>query len=191
MQEANAAILLDVTGVAGSGTTTWTLSGSTTASSPAFFRTNSGSTFNLIDTLELFSPNDGNFIADAGISDTVFSLLSGSATITAGSNSESLSGIFLDDDDSIADDLGFSVLSSLSYSVVDTISMSGTFTLGVDLNQLIQDSYDRNSGAGFLDRSTTDFVLNSHLAPSITLASLERELFHRERGTGFILTVTA
>ncbi|MGK7883195.1 MAG: PEP-CTERM sorting domain-containing protein [Crocosphaera sp.] len=160
MQEANAAILVDVTGVAGSGTTTWTLSGSTTAQSGGTFRTNSLNGSNGGDTVEIGNPNSGNFIADAGISDTVFSLLSGSATITAGSNSESLTGIFLDDDGTSADDLGFRVLSSLSYSSGDTISFSGTFTLGVDLNQLIQDNYDIQVGTRFVDGTGTDFVLN-------------------------------
>ncbi|MGK7881765.1 MAG: PEP-CTERM sorting domain-containing protein [Crocosphaera sp.] len=158
MQEANAAILVDVTGVAGSGTTTWTLSGSTTAQSGGSFNTNVITGFD-DGTTEILGPNDGNFIADAGIQDTVFSLLSGSATITAGSNSESLTGMFLDDD-TVLDDIGFRVASSLAYSGGDTISFSGTFTLGVDLNQLIQDNYDQTVPSLFLDGTGDDFVLN-------------------------------
>ncbi|MGK7930700.1 MAG: PEP-CTERM sorting domain-containing protein [Microcystaceae cyanobacterium] len=89
----------------------------------------------------MISPNDGNFIADALISNQSFAVVSGSATITTGSGSEALGGIFLDDDPT-EDDLGFRTeTSALSATSGDTISISGTVTLNVDLNQLIEGNY--------------------------------------------------
>ncbi|MDJ0582721.1 MAG: hypothetical protein QNJ66_22300, partial [Crocosphaera sp.] len=125
--EAKAAHIVDVTGTPGAGFTRWTFSGSDTATESSFFRNfPSANSSTNADTTEITSPNSGNFIADAGISDQSFAVVSGAAIITAGSNSEALGGIFLNDDGT-GDDLGFrAVGSDFPYSLGDTISISGT-----------------------------------------------------------------
>ncbi|MGK7931785.1 MAG: PEP-CTERM sorting domain-containing protein [Microcystaceae cyanobacterium] len=140
--DAKAALIVNVTGTPGTGFTTWTFSGSDTASTFGNFRAFPSDSLSLSDTTQMENPNSGNFIADTGISNQSFAVLSGSATITAGSNSQALGGIFLDDDGAAADDLGFrTATSTLSYLNVDTISISGTVTIGIDLNQLITGNY--------------------------------------------------
>lgn len=139
---ASATLMVSVTGDSGSGQTTWTLSGSSSASNDGTVRTSAGSAnFNGQDSMEFGSPNGGNFIASAGIQDTLFAV-SGAASITIGADTETITHIFLDDDGSSFDDFGIRTASSIDYLLGELSSWTGAFIVNLDIDDLIPGTYD-------------------------------------------------
>ena len=111
--QAQADLVIDVTGVAGSGVTTWTFSTAapgvvTTAGS---IRDATNNTFSASDTGQF--PFGQDTILDTSIQNLVFAL-TGNVFVTIGGNTEQLTGIFLDDDGGSADDLGVRAAESTS-----------------------------------------------------------------------------
>ena len=130
----HAQLIVDVTGTAGSGSTTWTFSGSAVAA---------GSTGAAFQTDPTGGNDAGNWLDFAEYTDvnnTNFSIASGSASVSVnGTSNESLTGIYIDTDsaaDPTADDWGIAVANNLAFSVGDSVSWSGAVDIGIDLNDL-------------------------------------------------------
>lgn len=151
----NADLVINITGVTGSGETTWTFTTTTDAVADAngTIRENADFGFNTNDTAQ-FGGGDGIF--DALIQDQVF-VLTGDASISATTidrfdnevtTTEDITGIFLDDDGAGAgDDLGIRVANELEYFLDDTITWTGSGVANVDISQLVEGTFTMNSGA--------------------------------------------
>ena len=101
-------LIIDVRGVIGSGETSWTFSTKAPgiAELTGSIRDNTGNFFSGADTGQF--PFGEDTILDTSIQDTVF-VLEGNAEVSInGTETESLTGIFLDDDGGSADDFGSS-----------------------------------------------------------------------------------
>ena len=141
---ANAALIINVEGERGSGKTTWTLSGSDTADSSGRIRTGTGS--NSFDTGDTGQAKDGalRFLSDNTIEDSLFAV-TGSAQITVGSQTRTITHIFLDSDlgqtRGAGDDFGIRVNSLLNYASGASSSWTGSFMLDLDISNFIPGSY--------------------------------------------------
>lgn len=142
---ANAELFIDVVGTAGSGVTTWTFSGSSTTNLAGSMRTNADSTFNAGDTGQF--PFGLDTILNTSYQDMVFAF-SGAASVTIGGTTESITGIFLDDDGASADDLGVRVMNELAYDVGIATSWTGSGTVNVDINDFALGVWSMNSTEG-------------------------------------------
>lgn len=131
---ANAALLLEISGTPGAGTTTWTFSGSAVANGSGSFSSNL--TFDLSEQwhdvgnytdLDLFSvPDDGGSI-------------SGVATLSVGATTLGIDSVFVDSDAGGLDDfaVGVSGGTDLAFIAGDLVSWTGTLIVaGIDLNRL-------------------------------------------------------
>lgn len=162
--QAMASLMLSVDGVNGSGITTWNLSGSSTVNQNGTIRTNVGSNnFSIGDT---FEPDlTGDFISNTSslLNDTLYSI-TGLATISIGSDTQTITDIFLDPDGASRDDFGIRVDSALSYLSGETSSWVGSFTVGLDISEFNIGSYrlntSQNNGGGFLFALADDVQLN-------------------------------
>lgn len=143
---AEASLVIDVTGFAGSGVSTWTFSGSSTSSANDSIVTSSTGTFNGGSDGEF-----GNFISDTTIQDDLFAISSGSATFTLGTGEfevmRQITHIFLDYDSVGGSDFGIRVNSELLYGPGVPTFWSGSIVVPVDITQLRGGSYT-NSGTG-------------------------------------------
>ena len=141
----------------GSGKTTWTLSGSGTSRFAGRIRTSTGSNnFQLGDTLE--ARNKGQFLAtNTTVGENSLFAVTGSAQVTVGSQTQTITHIFLDPDQgATGDDFGIRVNSLLRYRSKASSSWSGRFTLDLDISNFNLGSYE-SSGADF---SGTNVSLN-------------------------------
>lgn len=162
--QAMASLILDVEGVSGSGTTTWSLSGSSTVNQSGTIRTNIGS--NNFSVGDSFEPDvTGDFISSTTsiLGDSLFSI-TGLATVTVGLDTQTITDIFLDPDGASRDDFGIRVDSSLSYLAGEASSWLGSFTVGLDISEFNVGTYRLNTaqvnGGGFLFAGVDDVVLN-------------------------------
>lgn len=128
-----ALLIVDITGVSGSGQTTWVLSGSSTTSSSGTLRTNTGNSFSSGDTWEASAT--GDFISNAAIQNSVLTV-TGAPTVTIGATTVGITGIFLDDDGGFFDDMGIRVASALNYVALEATMWSGMFTVALDIDDL-------------------------------------------------------
>ena len=160
---ASADLQLDITGAPGSGVTTWTFSGTGTTTGASTVRDNTGTTWNTGDTTQ-FGGGDG--ILDAALQDTLLSF-TGAATLTVGSVTESITGVFLDDDGTGAgDDLGVRVANPITYASGEAVSWTGSGTVAVDINQFVLGSFDMDFGAlWLLDGDATNVNISLIPAP--------------------------
>jgi hypothetical protein len=173
-----AALTLNVSGVTGSGFTSWVLSGSSTAIQSGTIRTSLGSANFLID--DTFEPDfTGNFLLPSSIQDTLFPIIgpsSGPPSVTVGSDTVILNHIFLDEDGAERDDIGIRTVTSLQYAAGESSSWSGTFTLELDIDKFIPGTYRLNStqanGGGFLFAGVNDVILNFAVVPEPSSLSL-------------------
>ena len=158
--QAQADLVIDVTGVAGSGVTTWTFSTTSAGvvSTAGSIRDVTNNTFSAFDTGQF--PFGQDTILDTSIQNVVFAL-TGDVFITIGGNTEQLTGIFLDDDGGSADDLGVRALNQLDYLVGDTSSWTGSGTVNVDISAFALGTWSINSTDGqamfFSDPITVNF----------------------------------
>ena len=145
--DVKANLVIDVTGVAGSGVTTWTFTTISVgiAEADGTIRDNSANTFNAADTGQF--PFGEDTILDTSIQNLVFAL-TGNAMITVGGTTESLTGIFLDDDGGSADDLGIRVANPLAYLALDETTWTGSGTVNVDITAFALGSWSINEAAG-------------------------------------------
>ena len=145
---AKADLIIDVVGAPGSGQTTWTLTGSDTATSSGTFRSGSlAETDSWMDIADLFKTNISSFQQ----------AISG-ATVNVGGTAYAIDRILIDDDGSNAsnvdDEIGFGVdnTSNVTFSAATLISWTGSFTLGADINDMNVGSYqDPSPSFGGLD----------------------------------------
>lgn len=142
---AQADLMIDVVGTSGSGVTTWTFSGSGTVGVTGTMRTNAANTFNAGDTGQF--PFGLDTILDTLIQDQVLTF-TGAASVTIGGTTESITGIFLDDDGGSADDLGVRVANDLAYLAGDATSWTGSGTVNVDIDAFSLGLWSINSTDG-------------------------------------------
>ena len=165
---ANAALIVNVEGVRGSGKTTWTLSGSSTANRPGTIRTSAGgNNFSGGDTTQV--ANGGQFLStNTTVGRNSLFAVTGSAQITVGSQTRTITHIFLHPDRFSGDDFGIRVNSLLRYARGASSSWSGRFTLDLDISnfnpgtyrsaQFSQFYFDRRSGFATLNFKETASV---------------------------------
>ena len=139
---ANAVLIINVEGVRGSGKTTWTLSGSSSADFRGTIRTGTGSNdFLRGDTAQV--DDKGQFLsATTTVGENSLFAATGSAQITVGSQTRTISHIFLDPDQGFTgDDFGIRVNSLLRYATDASSSWTGRFTLDLDISNFIPGTY--------------------------------------------------
>ena len=143
---ANAALIINVEGVRGSGVTTWTLSGSDTADSSGRIRTGTGS--NSFDTDDTGEAKNGalRFLStNSTVGENSLLAVTESAQITVGSQTRTITHIFLDSDRGqewdAGDDFGIRVNSLLNYASGENSSWTGSFMLDLDISNFIPGSY--------------------------------------------------
>lgn len=127
---AKASLIVDITGVAGSGETTWTFSGSTTAVGTGFF--DDGNDPRNDATWQ----NIGNY---TNINDLRLTNVSGFASLTIAGATRSIDLVYIDDDPITEDDFGVGVsgTSNFRFSDGDLVSWTGSLTaIGIDLNDI-------------------------------------------------------
>jgi hypothetical protein len=123
--DANADLLVGLSGTPGSGETTLTFSGSSVVASGsgAFLEGN-------FDFGGWFS--FGNYVKT--INDSFFTLTGGAATLSVNGTPRSIDSTYLDDDGDGLDDWGLSIVGpgDLAFVAGDLISWSGSLAIGVD-----------------------------------------------------------
>ena len=166
---ANAALIINVEGGRGSGVTTWTLSGSSTTALNGAIRTSTGSNdFSQGDTVQLSS---GVRFLSAGttVSDDSLFAVTGSAQITIGSQTQTITHIFLDPDHGITgDDLGIRVNSLLRYASGANSSWTGRFTLDLDISNFNLGTYKAREAIGGFFASDFTLILKETKTPTTT-----------------------
>ena len=138
----DADLVIDISGFAGTNTVHIDFSGESFSSSPGTIRTlNAGGiAFNFADTFDVEPINDidGDGIGDTGLlagftfSDLVLAG-TGNAQISIGGVSESIAGIFLDDDSADIDDFGIRTANPLSFGAGQRTVFSGSLTVSSPL----------------------------------------------------------
>ena len=142
---ANAALIINVEGVRGSGKTTWTLSGSSTVRTGGGYRVIRTGTvknsFTLEDVGEVVSKNAKFLSTNTTVGEDSLFAVTGSAQVTIGSQTRTITHIFLLPR-GVNDALGIRVNSLLRY-VLDnrSSSWSGRFTLDLDIGNFNTGSY--------------------------------------------------
>ena len=161
---ANAVLIINVEGVRGSGKTTWTLSGSSTSGTGNTIRTGSGSdSFSFGDTGQV--DNRGKFLAtNTAVGENSLFAVTGSAQVTVGSQTRTITHVFLDPDQNTGDDYGIRVNTPLSYDGGLGSTWSGSFTLDLDIGNFNLGTYRSsrfnafsfsNQGARLIFKETT------------------------------------
>ena len=165
---ANAALIVNVEGVPGSGVTTWTLSGSSTNRSSSAIRSGTHNTnYNWGDTLRTVQ----RFLSDKGkskISKNSLFAVTGSPQFSTHSrtrtNNWTISHIFLGPNESSAGDaFGIRLSSYHSYAPRQSIRWSGRFTLDLDISNFKLGTY----------RSASSYTANFAQAGDVTLTFKE------------------
>ncbi len=134
---AQATLVIDISGVAGSGETTWTFSGSATAISYGDFDEDT----DINNTDEFGSHWDlGDFSID--LNDTQVAPSFSNATVTIGALTRNIDDAYIDTDLQL-DDIGIGVdgVGNFAFNTGDLVSWTGFMTVGIDLNSLITGSY--------------------------------------------------
>lgn len=147
------ALVATVSGVAGDGESTVTLSGSETVTSgnsaflPTSLNSDGGAWFDF-----------GDFVSPS-INNTVFTATSTSGVLTVAGADFTIDGIYLDDDDTGLDDFGVNVAGAVSvpFAPGDLISWTGVVTIPVDFSVFTIGAFNSN------DFSFGDAVLDMTL----------------------------
>ena len=163
---ANAALIVNVEGVRGSGKTTWTLSGSSNTgidgTTVKLIRTGTGSNnFSAGDTLE--ASDNGQFLSDTTtVGENSLFAVTGSAQVTVGSRTQgatkTITHVFFDPNQGITGDyFGIRVNRFLHYRSDAISRWSGSFTLDLDIGNFKLGTYQLGSTAGFANNITLNF----------------------------------
>ncbi len=169
-----AGLIIDIVGTPGSGSTTWTFSGSTSAYTSGTFSVEGSEGFNGGDTNqpgELSTGNDKNFIIPTSMDDQLFIRTSGGASITTPNGTQQLTEIFLDDDGVAKDDVGFHTATALGYASSDVVTWSGSNVFGVDMDTFAIGSFGRTRYASatpyFVAVGVNNLIINTATATAI------------------------
>ena len=151
---ANAALIVHVEGERGSGVTTWTLSGSGTANFNGRMRTGEGSnSFSTGDSLTFYSFQQSHRKRFLSAKNTVgknsLFAATGSGQVTVGSQTRTITHIFLGRESVTGDNFGIRVNSLLRYANGASGNWSGRFTLDLDISNFNTGSYRGSRGFGF------------------------------------------
>jgi hypothetical protein len=163
---AQATLVLDISGVAGSGETTWTFSGSATAISFGDFDEDS----DINNTDQFGSHWDlGDFSID--LNDTQVAPSFSNATVTIGALTRNIDDAYIDTDLQF-DDIGIGVdgLGNFEFNTGDLVSWTGFMTVGIDLNSLFTGSY--SSDVYGVDPGQPDILVNIVPEPSTAVLML-------------------
>ena len=174
---ANAQLVVDVTGVPGSGVTTWTFSGESNVLPDCIrdvifceVRDVTNNTFSTFDSGQF--PFGEDTILDTTLQDIVFPL-TGNASITVGGTTQLIGGIYIDDDGGSADDFGIRTLDSpLPYQFPDTSSWTGSGTAFVDINSFSLGAWVLNDPLGQATFLSDTVNVNFTAVPEPATASL-------------------
>ena len=167
--EVRAELVIDISGVPGSGTTLWEFSGSATSTSAGNFVSGeiSGSSV-WGDIGDPFTP-DINLLREA---------TSTGASITTASGTRDIDRIYVDWDASSNDDdfgIGVAGTTHLLFGAAETVSWTGSFSHSIDVQDLVEGSYSSNEYFGL------DLTLNiTHIPEPASLL-----LFGSFMATGF------
>ena len=132
---ANATLIVDITGVPGSGETIWRFSGSTTAKGSGFFE-NSGQIGNNDSWQNVGKYSTKN---DLEISPKRDGELSGNASLTVDGKTRNIDLVWIDKDTKSLDDFGIGVdgKTRLKFADGDAISWTGMLRVkGIDINDI-------------------------------------------------------
>ena len=130
VSSANAVLIVDITGVPGSGETLWSFSGSTTAVGTGFFEDGNG-----IGNSDSWQ-NVGNYTS---INDFEVTTVFGVASLTIAGITRSIDLAYIDNDNNSLDDFGVGVsgASNFDFADGDLISWMGSLqVVGFDLNDI-------------------------------------------------------
>jgi hypothetical protein len=164
---AQATLILDISGVGGSGQTTWTFSGSATAGGAGDFDEDTA--------IESADPNGSHWnLGDfsIGLHDTQVAPSFSNATLTIGALTRDIDDAYVDTDDTTLDDIGVGVsgLGNFEFFSGDLISWTGSMTVGIDLNSLIIGSYSTDVYGA--DPGELDITVNIVPEPSTAVLML-------------------
>ncbi|MBN2569292.1 MAG: hypothetical protein JXB42_07660 [Deltaproteobacteria bacterium] len=140
---AQSTLMIDVTGAPGSGTTTWTFSGSTFTESDGTVRTAIADTFSTDDTFDTIRPGGtDSFIPGSPLWTAVFSSVSGLAYFTIGADTRSIAALYLHNNYPRSEDaLGIRVDSELDYLADEAASWTGSLLINLDITQLSEGTF--------------------------------------------------
>jgi hypothetical protein len=109
-------------------------------------------------------------------------VLTGGRTVTFGALTETITGIFLDDDGTTeGDDLGIRVLNDLAYGTGESVTWSGSGTINLDITAFVEGTFQMDFGnLWLLDQNfpSPPDLLSSD-SPSLVSRHAEGELSER------------
>ena len=143
-QNCSADLILDITGAFGTGTTTWTFSGTDEAGAPEQFNFDFNTGIFGDPPLDdsIFAEQGDIFAAGFG---TRFITPASTVTVTTPDGTRGIDELYLKDIGNI-DDIGFAVTGNtdLQFAAGDNVSWTGEFELNIGLEELNIGSYSNN-----------------------------------------------
>jgi hypothetical protein len=167
---AQATMVIDISGVGGSGETTWTFSGSATAGGAGDFDDDTN-----IESTDLNGSHwDLASFTSIFLNDTQVAASFSNATLTIAGVTRAIEDAYIDTDIDPGefDDIGVGVSGSTNFdfAVGDLVSWTGFMTVGIDLNSLIAGSYSTDVYG--TDPGVLDLTVNIVPEPSTAVLIL-------------------
>ncbi len=170
---ASGALNINVTS-SGTGSTTWTFSGSTNTATTGTVRPTGDPSFNFEDSMSFDIDGGGalttSFMANASsITNRLFNVGSGTASITIGTDTKSITQLFLNNNsDPNQDEFGIRVSDQLIYNLEQATTWTGAIVVPVDFSDLIVGTYfnTANFGGPAFSTGPNAVVLNIVPEPS-------------------------
>ena len=138
----NGGLILNATGIAGTGSTTWTFGGNSTATGSGTFAFDSGGAPSSSQTWD-------NFSSDYTIVNNTWFTTTGAATLFVGAVSRNIDSIYIDEDaggDDIA--IGVDGATDLPFASGNLVQWAGSVIVDIDVNDLIAGSYSSTDLGG-------------------------------------------